>query len=77
MLHKKVYTVWNYIEHFLILISTVTGCVLTSGFASLVGTPIEITSSVTELQVFVITAGNKKLKSIIKKRKRGMMKYYH
>ena len=69
ILHKKVYRVWNYIEHFLILISTVTGCVLTSAFASLVGIPIEITSSVTELQVFVITAGNKKLKSIIKKRK--------
>ena len=36
--HKKVCTTLNYIEHFLILGSTITGCVSISSFASLVGT---------------------------------------
>ena len=35
--HKKVCTTLNYIEHFLILGSTITGCVSISSFASLVG----------------------------------------
>ena len=30
--YKKVFTVLNYIEHILILVSTVTGCVSTSAF---------------------------------------------
>ena len=34
--HKKVCTTLNYIEHFLILASTITGCVSISAFASLV-----------------------------------------
>ena len=43
--HEKVYKVSNYIEHLLILIFTVTGCVSISAFAFLVGIPIGITSS--------------------------------
>ena len=35
--HKKVCTTLNYIEHFLILGSTITGCVSISSFAYLVG----------------------------------------
>ena len=35
--HKKVCATLNYIEHFLILGSTITGCVSISSFASLVG----------------------------------------
>ena len=35
--HKKVCRVLNYIEHSLILISTITGCVSISEFASLIG----------------------------------------
>ena len=46
--HKKVYRVLNYMEHFLILISTVTGCVSISAFASLVGIPIRMTNSAIE-----------------------------
>ena len=42
---KKVCATLNYIEHFLILASTNTGCVLTSSFASLIGIPIEIARS--------------------------------
>ena len=66
--HKKVCTTLNYIEHFLILGSTITGCVSISAFASLVGIPIGITSSATGLKICVITAGIKKYKSIIKKK---------
>ena len=58
--HKKVYRVLNYIEHLLILISTVMGCISISAFASLVGIPIEITSSAIGLKICVITAGIKK-----------------
>ena len=43
--HKKVCTILNYIELLLILASTITGCILISAFASLLGIPIEITKS--------------------------------
>ena len=43
--HKNVYRVLNYIEHPLILISTVTWCVSIFAFACLVGIPIGIPSS--------------------------------
>ena len=68
--HKKVYRVFNYIEHLLILISTVTGCVFISGFSSLVGIPIGITSSTVGLKICATTAGIKKYKSIIEKKKK-------
>ena len=58
--HKKVYAVWNYVEHQLILLFTVSPCVSRSAFA-LAGTHIENC---------VITAGIKKYKSIIKKEKK-------
>ena len=41
--HKKVCATVNYIEHFLILGSTITGCVSSSAFASLLCIPIGIT----------------------------------
>ena len=59
----------NYIEHLLTSISTVTGCVSISAFASLFGIPIRITSSTIGLKI-LITAGIKKCKSIIKKKKK-------
>ena len=43
--HEKVCRILNYIEHSLILISTITGCVSFSACLSLVGIPIGITSS--------------------------------
>ena len=64
----------DYIEPLLILISTVTEWVSISTFVSLVGTPIGITSSEIEIKICVITAENKKHKSIVKK---SMVKYYH
>ena len=48
----------------------VTGCILNSAFASLIGIPTGITGSVKRLKIFVITAGIKKYKPIIKKKKR-------
>ena len=58
--HKMVCTTLNYIEHFLILVSAVTGCVSISAFPSLVGIPIVITSSAVGLKICVITAAIKK-----------------
>ena len=59
----------NYIEHLLILISTVSGCISISAFASLVDTAIGITSSTIRLKICVITAGIQKYKSIIEEKK--------
>ena len=55
---------------FVILSSTITGCVSISAFASLVDIPVVITSFAIGLKVYAITAGVKKYKSIIKKRKK-------
>ena len=54
----------NYIDHLLIVISTITGCVSISAFASLVRFPIGITSFSIRLKFFVITAGIKNYKLI-------------
>ena len=59
--HKNVYRVLNYIENLLILVSTVTGCISISDFASLVGISIGITSSAIGLKICVITAGIKSI----------------
>ena len=47
-----------------------TGCISTSAFTSLIGISIGITSSTIGLKIFAITAGIKKYKSIIKKKKK-------
>ena len=60
--YKNICTVLNFIEYLLTLASAITGCVSTSAFASLVGIPVEITSSAVELKFCVITAGIKKKK---------------
>ena len=63
--------VLNYIEHLLILISIVTGCVSISAFISLVGISVGITSSAIGVKICVITAEIKKYKSIIKRKKKN------
>ena len=68
--HNNVCGVLNYIDHSLIVISTITGCVSISGFASSVGIPIGIASSTIGLKIYVITAGIKRYKSIIKKKRK-------
>ena len=63
---KKSCTTLNYIEYFLNLVSTVTGCISISVFATSVG----ITSSAIGSKIFAIAAGIKKYKSIIKKKEK-------
>ena len=64
--YKKVCATMNYIEHFLILASLITGCISVSTFDSLLGMPIGIMSSATGLKICAMTAGIKcKGKSII------------
>ena len=50
--NKKFCTTLNYIEHFLILASAVTGCISISAFASLVSIPVGITNSAIGLKIF-------------------------
>ena len=57
--HKKVCRVLDYIDHLLIVISRITGCVSISDSASLVGIPIGITSFAIGLKICAITAGIK------------------
>ena len=54
----------------LILVSTFTGFISFSAFASLVFVPAGITSSAVGIKISAITAGIKKFKSIIKKKKK-------
>ena len=67
--HKEVCTTLNYIEHFLVLDSVVTGCISISVFVFLLGIPIGITSSVIRLKICAITSRIKKFKPIINKNK--------
>ena len=59
--YKKGCRVLNYIDQSLILISTISGCVSISAFASLVGISIGITSSAIGLKICAITAGIKSI----------------
>ena len=63
--YKKTWKNLNHVEHLLILISTVTGCVSISAFASLVCVPVCITSAAVGIKICEITAGIKMYKSII------------
>ena len=68
--YKKTCNYLNYVEHLLIVASTVTSCVSISAFASLIAIPLGITSSVVGIKICAITAGIKKYKSIIKQKKK-------
>ena len=68
--HNKACRILNYIEHLLILIYTVIGCVSIPAFASLVDILIGITSSVVRQKICVITAGIKKYNTITMKNKK-------
>ena len=74
--HKRACTTLNYIEHFLILASTITECISISAFASLIGILIGMNefcnrmSSAIRLKICAIIVGIKKYKSIIKKKKK-------
>ena len=68
--YEKVYRLLSYIEHLLILISTLTTCASISVFVSLIGILVGITSSAIVLNICVKTSGMWKYKSIIKKKKK-------
>ena len=68
--HKKTCKYLSYVEHLIILVSAVTDCFSTSAFASLVCVPLGITSSAVGIEICAITAGIKKYKSVIKKKKK-------
>ena len=72
--YKKTCKYLNYVEHLLILVSTIICCVSISAFASLVCVPVGITSSAVGTKICAVTAGIKKYKSITKKNKKSMIK---
>ena len=72
--HKKICRILNHNKHTLILVSTITGCISISTFASLIGIPIGIMSSAIKLRICAMTPGIKKYKSIIKKKKKKLDK---
>ena len=67
--YKKTYKYLNYAEHLVVLASKITSCVLISALTTLA---VGITSSTVKvrLKICVITAGIKKYKSVIKKKKK-------
>ena len=60
----------NYVEHLLILTSTITDSIASSAFASLVCVPVGIPSSSIGLKICAITAGIKSYKSIKQKKRK-------
>ena len=60
----------NYVEHLLILTSTITDSIASSAFASLVCVPVGIPSSYIGLKICAITAGIKSYKSIKQKKRK-------
>ena len=70
------YNYLNFIEDFLILASTITGCISISAFPYLIRIPIGIKSWAIGLGICAIATGIKKYKLTIKfkKRKRSMIK---
>ena len=73
--YKKTCKYSIHVEHLLILASAVT-CVSFSAFASLVCVPVGITSFAVGLKICAIIVEIKKYKSIIKKRRRSMIKQW-
>ena len=75
--HKKRCIAINFIEVVPILVSAITGCILISAFASLLGICIIIMSFAIGLDIFgiqkYITAGIQKYKSIIKEKKKKQL----
>ena len=67
---KRVCRVLNYIDHSLIVISTITECVFIVALASLVAYLVGITSSAIGIKICVIIAGIKRYKSKIEKKKK-------
>ena len=65
--YKKTCMYSSYVEHLLILASTITGCVSISSFASLVCARVGITSSTVGIKIWEILQQSKKKKKKKKK----------
>ena len=72
--YRKVCVILIYIANLLILAFVVTGCVSISLFAYFLGIAIGIMGSAMGLQIHAITKGIKNYKSIIRKKKKDMIK---
>ena len=68
--HKKVCRISNDIDHFLILACAITWCISICIFPSSLDVSVGITSSVLGLTICAITAGVKKYKILIQKKKK-------
>ena len=66
--YKKTCKYLNYVEHLLILVSAVTGCITISVSASLFTIPVGTTSSAVGIKICGITVRIIRYKSIIKKK---------
>lgn len=65
--------VFNYIEHLLILVSTITGSVSISAFASLVGISISIVSSALGSKICVKNARFEKLSQYLRTKEKKIV----
>ena len=68
--YRKTSKYLNNVEHLLILVLIVTGCVSISEFASLVCVPVRITSCDVGTKIYAVPAGIKTYKPIIKIKKK-------
>ena len=59
--YKKLCKYINYVENLLILVSTITGCVSISAFASLVHVPVGIAISAVGIKICAVTSGIKSI----------------
>ena len=71
LMSKKHEKILKYIEHLLVIISTINGCVFISAFASLVRISIAVTSSAIEVKIYLITTMIKKYKCVNKKKSKA------
>ena len=72
--HNKIRKTLDQNKHILVLTSAFRGCISISVFPSLVAIPWRTTSTSIRLKICVITATIKKCESIVKKRRKSMIK---
>ena len=72
--HKKTFKYLNYVKHFFILASAVTGCVSISAFPSLACVPVGITSYGVGIKFVQSLQESKGISQLSNKIKRSMMK---
>ena len=61
----------NYFRHFLVFVSTVSGCVSSSAFALLVSIPIGVSSSAVGLKIGVIATEIAIICQLLRKKEKG------